>query len=355
MDRILVTGGAGFIGSNFVHGAVREGHHVCNLDALSYAGNLANLADLPAPSRHNFVHGSINDRGLVSKLLADFRPLAVVNFAAESHVDRSIDDPSAFIRTNIDGTYEVLEAVQRYFEALGPGERSAFRFLHVSTDEVYGSIAEGQFHEDSPYAPNSIYAASKAAADHLVRAYNRTYGLPTLITNCGNNYGPRQFPEKLVPHMIVCALEGRPLPIYGDGQHVRDWLYVLDHCSALLLVLRSGRPGQSYNIGGNEERSNLSLVQDLCRTLDALRPRADGQTYAAQITFVADRPAHDRRYALDTGKVGRELGWAPEVDFAEGLQLTVRWFLDNEAWWAQIRTTTYGGERLGLAPRATAR
>jgi dTDP-glucose 4,6-dehydratase len=354
MTTLFVTGGAGFIGSNFVHGAAARGRATVVLDALTYAGNRANLDGLPEGAGHVFVHGSINDRALVARLLAEHRPAAIVNFAAESHVDRSIEDPGAFVRTNIDGTYEVLEAAHDYWRALDKAAAARFRFLHVSTDEVYGSIADGSFTEDSRYAPNSPYAASKAAADHLVRAYHRTYGLPALVTNCGNNYGPRQFPEKLIPHMIARALDGRDLPLYGDGGHRRDWLHVEDHCRALLRVIERGRPGETYNIGGEPDRTNLSVVETLCAALDDARPRADGKPYKTQIAFVADRPGHDRRYALDSTKIAGELGWLPEIPFEEGLARTVDWYLANGAWSAAIRAGGYRAERLGLGRNAAA-
>jgi dTDP-glucose 4,6-dehydratase len=353
MTTIFVTGGAGFIGSNFVHRAAAAGLGTVVLDALTYAGNRANLDGLPAGARHDFVQGSINDRALVARLLAQHRPAAIVNFAAESHVDRSIDDPGAFVRTNVDGTYELLEAAHAYWQGLDKDAAGSFRLLHVSTDEVYGSIASGRFTEDSRYAPNSPYAATKAAADHLVRAFHRTYGLPALITNCGNNYGPRQYPEKLIPHMIIGALEGRALPLYGDGQHMRDWLHVEDHCAALLAVIERGRPGETYNIGGAPDRTNLSIVEALCAALDQRQPRADGKPYKSQIAFVADRPGHDRRYALDGAKIAREFGWRAATPLERGLDSTVGWYLDNRAWWQAIRARGYAGERLGLVRGAT--
>ncbi|MGE0734880.1 MAG: dTDP-glucose 4,6-dehydratase [Alphaproteobacteria bacterium] len=352
MMRLLVTGGAGFIGSNFVHRAIGAGHGVINMDALSYAGNLDNLADLHNTPRHLFVHGSINDRALVARLLTEHQPDALLNFAAESHVDRSIEDPGSFVRTNIDGTYELLEAALAYWRESNTGARAGFRLLHVSTDEVYGSIAEGRFTEDSRYAPNSPYAASKASADHLVRAFNRTYGLPTLITNCGNNYGPRQFPEKLIPHIILSALAGAKLPIYGDGKQVRDWLHVDDHCDALMRIVQRGVPGETYNVGGNGERTNLEVVHALCAELDALRPQADGRSYRAQIESVADRPGHDRRYALDATKLTETLGWRAAVGFADGLRRTVQWYLANLAWCEKIKTGGYRVTRLGLGRAA---
>ncbi len=354
MNPFLVTGGAGFIGSNFVHLALARGLGVVNLDALTYAGNPANLDGAMDAEGHIFVHGSINDGGLLERLMAEHRPSAVLNFAAESHVDRSIDAPEDFLRTNVDGTFRLLEAARAHWRRLADDERRAFRFLHVSTDEVFGSIDEGRAAEDAAYAPNSPYAATKAAADHLVRAYNRTYGLPTLITNCGNNYGPRQFPEKLVPHLIVNALEGLALPVYGDGLQVRDWIHVEDHCRALLRVLEAGAPGETYNVGGDEERPNLEVVETLCRALDELRPRANGAAYSELISFVADRPGHDRRYALDARKIARDLDWRPQVAFEDGIRRTVGWYLDNRPWWEDIRSGVYRGDRLGLGRGAGA-
>ena len=338
---ILVTGGAGFIGSNFVlDWLAGAGEPVVNLDKLTYAGNLGSIAPLARDSRHAFVRGDIGDTGLVAALLAEHRPRAIVNFAAESHVDRSIHGPAAFIETNVVATFGLLDATRAWWAALPAAERAAFRFLHVSTDEVYGSLAPDAagFSETTPYAPNSPYSASKAASDHLVRAYHHTFGLPTLTTNCSNNYGPRQFPEKLIPLMIVNALAGRPLPVYGDGQNVRDWLYVGDHCAALRAVLAHGRPGETYNIGGNAEMTNLDVVRELTRALAAERP---GRDYAALVTFVADRPGHDRRYAIDATKIRGELGWAPAETFASGLARTVRWYLDNGEWLAGVATKEY--------------
>ncbi len=338
---ILVTGGAGFIGSNFVlDWLAGAGEPVVNLDKLTYAGNLGSIAPLARDSRHAFVRGDIGDTGLVAALLAEHRPRAIVNFAAESHVDRSIHGPAAFIETNVVATVGLLDATRAWWAALPAAERAAFRFLHVSTDEVYGSLAPDAagFSETTPYAPNSPYSASKAASDHLVRAYHHTYGLPTLTTNCSNNYGPRQFPEKLIPLMIVNALAGRPLPVYGDGQNVRDWLYVGDHCAALRAVLAHGRPGETYNIGGNAEMKNLDVVRELTRVLAEERP---GRDYAALVTFVADRPGHDRRYAIDATKIRGELDWAPAETFASGLARTVRWYLDNGEWLAGVATKEY--------------
>jgi dTDP-glucose 4,6-dehydratase len=330
---LLVTGGAGFIGSNFVPAALAAtGEPIVNLDKLTYAGNLANLDALRGDARHVFVKGDICDRALVRQLLARHRPRALLHLAAESHVDRSIEGPAEFVQTNVVGTFALLEEARAYWLSLAPPERAAFRFLHVSTDEVYGSLGpdDPAFSEATPYAPNSPYSASKAASDHLVRAYWHTYGLPALITNCSNNYGPHQFPEKLIPLMIHQALAGKPLPVYGDGQNVRDWLFVLDHCAALRAVLERGRPGEVYNIGGAAPMKNLDLVKMLCALLDDARPRTGG-SYASLITFVKDRPGHDRRYAVDAAKIRRELGWQPAESFESGLRKTVRWYLDRQA------------------------
>ncbi|HEX2546063.1 MAG TPA: dTDP-glucose 4,6-dehydratase [Ramlibacter sp.] len=341
---ILVTGGAGFIGSNFVLDWVRvTGEPVLNLDKLTYAGNRENLQALDGDERHVFVHGDIGDQALVEGLLARHRPRAVVNFAAESHVDRSIHAPGTFIATNVVGTFRLLEAVRGHWGALPAGEREAFRFLHVSTDEVYGSLAPGEpaFTEEHRYEPNSPYSASKAASDHLVRAYHHTYGLPVLTTNCSNNYGPFHFPEKLIPLVIVNALAGQALPVYGDGQQVRDWLYVVDHCSAIRRVLEAGRVGETYNVGGWNEKANLDVVRTICALLDELRPRADGQSYAGQVTFVKDRPGHDRRYAIDARKIERELGWRPAESFETGLRKTVQWYLENGEWVRRVQSGAY--------------
>src|SRR5690606_9866975 len=324
----LVTGGAGFIGGNFVLDAVNRGIKVVNLDALTYAGNLDTLASLADNPRHVFVEGDIGDAGLVKRLLDEHRPEAVINFAAESHVDRSIDGPGAFVQTNVVGTLSLLETTRDYWKALDATARDAFRFLHVSTDEVYGTLGDtGRFTETTPYAPNSPYSASKAASDHLVRAFHHTYGLPVLTTNCSNNYGPYQFPEKLIPLVIAKALAGEPLPVYGDGLNVRDWLYVGDHCDAIRTVLERGRVGETYNVGGDAERTNITVVRTICALLDARRPLADGRARESLITYVKDRPGHDRRYAIDADKLKGELGWSPMVTFDEGMARTVDWYL----------------------------
>ncbi len=346
----LVTGGAGFIGGNFVLEAVARGIRVINLDALTYAGNLDTLASLEGNPDHVFVHGDIGDRELVSRLLAEHRPDAVVNFAAESHVDRSIDGPGAFIQTNVVGTLGLLEAVRDYWKGLQGEAKDAFRFLHVSTDEVYGTLGEtGKFTETTPYAPNSPYSASKAASDHLVRAFHHTYGLPTLTTNCSNNYGPYHFPEKLIPLVIAKALAGEPLPVYGDGKQVRDWLYVADHCEAIRTVLAKGAVGETYNVGGNSERQNIEVVRAICDLLDQRRPRADGKLRSSQITFVADRPGHDRRYAIDASKLKNELGWEPKHTFEQGIAATVDWYLNNQDWVNRVLDGSYRLERIGTA------
>ena len=341
---ILVTGGAGFIGANFVLDWLAAcDEPVVNLDKLTYAGNRANLAGLQDDPRHVFVQGDIGDTALLSRLLAEHRPRAVVNFAAESHVDRSIHGAEDFIQTNIVGTFHLLEAVRAHWSGLPENDKAAFRFLHVSTDEVYGSLTkdEAAFTETHPYQPNSPYSASKAASDHLVRAWHHTHGLPVLTTNCSNNYGPFHFPEKLIPLMIVNALAGKPLPVYGDGQQVRDWLYVKDHCSAIRRVLEAGRLGEVYNVGGWNEKPNLEIVQTVCALLDELRPRADGQPYATQIAYVKDRPGHDRRYAIDARKIERELGWKPAETFDSGIRKTVRWYLDHPDWVTHVQSGAY--------------
>ncbi|RPD87785.1 dTDP-glucose 4,6-dehydratase [Luteimonas sp. 100069] len=348
MPTWLVTGGAGFIGGNFVLEAVRRGVRVINLDALTYAGNLHTLASIESDPNHVFVHGDIGDRALVAGLLAEHRPDAVLNFAAESHVDRSIDGPAAFIETNVVGTLGLLESVRDYWKALPDGRREAFRFLHVSTDEVYGTLGEtGKFSETTPYAPNSPYSASKAASDHLVRAFHHTYGLPVLTTNCSNNYGPYHFPEKLIPLVIAKALAGEPLPVYGDGKQVRDWLFVTDHCAAIRTVLEKGRVGETYNVGGDSERQNIEVVEAICRLLDVRRPREDGRPRSSQITYVKDRPGHDRRYAIDASKLQGELGWKPEHTFESGIEFTVDWYLANQEWVQRILDGSYRLERMG--------
>jgi dTDP-glucose 4,6-dehydratase len=341
---ILVTGAAGFIGSNFVLDWLAQSDEpVVNLDALTYAGNLENLASLQGDTRHVFVKGSIGDFALVSDLLTKHQPRAVVNFAAESHVDRSIHGPEDFIQTNIVGTFHLLETVRAYWMGLEGETKTNFRFLHVSTDEVYGSLAKDDpaFSETNRYEPNSPYSASKAASDHLVRAYHHTYGLPVLTTNCSNNYGPYHFPEKLIPLVIHNALAGKPLPIYGDGQQIRDWLYVKDHCSAIRRVLEAGKLGEVYNIGGWNEKANLEVVHTLCAILDELSPRVDGKLYKEQITYVKDRPGHDRRYAIDARKIERELGWKPAEIFETGIKKTVQWYLDNQSWVENVTSGAY--------------
>ena len=341
---LFITGCAGFIGANFLHSWL-AGHSetVLGLDVLTYAGNLESLSSAIGDSRFTFERVDICDRGTVTALLCRKRPRAVLHFAAESHVDRSIDGPDAFVRANILGTYELLEAVRAYYGRLSEPEAAAFRFLHVSTDEVFGSLgpADAAFSETTPYAPNSPYSASKAASDHLVRAWHRTYGLPVLTTNCSNNYGPYQFPEKLIPLMIHNALAGKPLPVYGDGQNVRDWLYVEDHCRAIARVLEAGRPGETYNIGGHNEVRNIDVVHAVCDLLDEMRPRADGSSYRTLVSFVRDRPGHDRRYAIDAGKIQRELGWEPQETFTSGLRRTVAWYLDHAEWVEHVTSGAY--------------
>ncbi|MBA4213772.1 MAG: dTDP-glucose 4,6-dehydratase [Polaromonas sp.] len=341
---ILVTGGAGFIGGNFVlDWLAQSAEPVINLDKLTYAGNLENLASLQDDARHVFVQGDIGDGALVARLLAEHRPRAVINFAAESHVDRSIHGAEDFIQTNIVGTFRLLEAVRAHWSGLAADEKSAFRFLHVSTDEVYGSLAPDApaFTETHGFEPNSPYSASKAASDHLVRAWHHTHGLPVLTTNCSNNYGPFHFPEKLIPLMIVNALAGKPLPVYGDGMQVRDWLFVKDHCSAIRRVLEGGRLGETYNVGGWNEKPNLEIVRTVCALLDELRPRSDGHSYASQISYVKDRPGHDRRYAIDARKIEHELGWKPAETFETGIRKTVQWYLDHPEWVANVQSGSY--------------
>ncbi|MFJ4133631.1 dTDP-glucose 4,6-dehydratase [Pseudomonas cyclaminis] len=341
---ILVTGGAGFIGANFLLDWVAQADEpVINLDKLTYAGNLENLSSLEGNKRHIFVQGDIADTQLVQRLLAEHQPRAILNFAAESHVDRSIHGPEDFIETNVVGTFRLLEAVRAYWKALDSDAQQAFRFLHVSTDEVYGSLAKDDpaFTETHQYEPNSPYSASKAASDHLVRAYHHTYGLPVLTTNCSNNYGPYHFPEKLIPLMIVNALAGKALPVYGDGQQIRDWLYVKDHCSAIRRVLEAGTVGEVYNVGGWNEKPNLDIVHTVCALLDELRPQADGKPYSDQIAYVTDRPGHDRRYAIDARKLERELGWKPAETFETGIRKTVEWYLDNQDWVSNIQSGSY--------------
>ena len=355
-DRtILVTGGAGFIGSNLVLGLLEAGHFaVVNLDALTYAGNLETLSPVLDNPAHVFVEGEIEDRKLLASLLEEHNPTAVINFAAETHVDRSIDDPSRFVQTNVLGTVGLLEATLDYWRRVSLLDRTRddFRFVHVSTDEVYGSLGkDGCFTEQTPYAPNSPYAASKAASDHLVRAYRHTFGLPAITVNCSNNYGPRQFPEKLIPLTIQNALSGRPLPIYGDGGNVRDWLYVEDHCRAVLKVLERGRVGETYNVGGHNEKTNLEVVRTICDLLDLMVPDSPFTPHASLITFVEDRPGHDRRYAIDASKARRELGWSPQETLKSGLEKTVRWYLDNQEWCERVLSGAYRGERLGLGER----
>ena len=341
---ILVTGGAGFIGSNFVlDWLALDDEAIINLDLLSYAGNRENLAALSTDERHIFVQGDIGDSALVAGLLSQYQPRAIINFAAESHVDRSIHGPEDFIQTNIVGTFRLLETTRGYWQNLPKQARQDFRFLHVSTDEVYGSLAKDEpaFTETRRYEPNSPYSASKAASDHLIRAYHHTYGLPVLTTNCSNNYGPYHFPEKLIPLMIVNALAGKPLPVYGDGLQIRDWLYVKDHCSAIRKVLAAGRTGETYNIGGWNEKPNIEIVHTICTLLDELRPRADRKSYREQISFVTDRPGHDRRYAIDAGKIEQQLGWKPAETFETGIRKTIRWYLENQEWVANVQSGAY--------------
>ncbi|WP_153559343.1 dTDP-glucose 4,6-dehydratase [Roseimaritima sediminicola] len=347
--RLLITGGAGFIGSNLVRLAVAEGHDVLNLDCLTYAGNLHSLADLEDHPRYAFTRVDITDAEAVAAAISEFAPEAVMHLAAESHVDRSIDGPGQFIQTNVVGTYNLLQASLQHWRSLEGPAADGFRFLHVSTDEVYGSLGStGLFSETTAYDPHSPYSASKAASDHLARAWRDTYGLPVLVTNCSNNYGPYQFPEKLIPVVILKCLRGEEIPVYGKGENIRDWLYVTDHCEALLTVVQRGEPGQTYNIGGNNERTNLELVQTLCGILDQLRPCSSGRPHAEKITFVADRPGHDLRYAIDASKIQRELGWEPAEDFESGFRKTVQWYLDNESWWQNILSGDYQLQRQGV-------
>ena len=344
----LVTGGAGFIGSNLVHLLVEQGHNVTVLDLLTYAGNLDSLADLEGRENYVFIKGDIGDASLVSEILRDRNIQGIFNLAAESHVDRSIDGPAEFIKTNVMGTFVLLETVRSYWNGLKPEAQGTFKFLHISTDEVYGSLGDsGLFTETTAYAPNSPYSASKASSDHLVRAYHHTYGLPTVTTNCSNNYGPYQFPEKLIPLVIHNALAGKYLPIYGDGSNVRDWLYVMDHCKALATAMEKGIPGETYNVGGNSERTNLQIVHTLCDLLDSKRPKASG-SYRDQITFVKDRPGHDKRYAIDASKIKEQLGWTPGETFDTGMEKTVNWYLDNQEWVNRVTDGSYRMERLGL-------
>ena len=348
MKRILVTGGAGFIASALIRHLIKNtDYKILNLDKLTYAGNLESLKEIEDSENYRFVRGDICDKELVSSLLLEFRPDAIMHLAAESHVDRSIDGPAAFIETNIVGTYNLLSCAREYWQTLSEDARKAFRFQHISTDEVYGSLGDsGLFTEKTPYDPRSPYSSSKASSDHLVMAWFHTYGMPVLITNCSNNYGPYHFPEKLIPLVILNALDGKELPIYGKGDNVRDWLYVDDHAKALALVLDKGIPGETYNVGGNNERTNLEVVETICRILDDLQPKESGK-YCDQIIFVKDRPGHDKRYAIDANKLKNELGWKPEENFNTGIRRTVQWYLDNKWWWGPIRESKYSGERLG--------
>jgi dTDP-glucose 4,6-dehydratase len=341
---ILVTGGAGFIGANFIlDWFAQSDEEIINLDNLTYAGNLENLASLKEDKRHVFIKGDIRDSSLVINLLAKFKPRAIINFAAESHVDRSIEEPDSFIQTNIVGTFRLLEATRGYWDELEKNKKKEFRFLHISTDEVYGSLSskEKAFDENHRYEPNSPYSASKAASDHLIRAYHKTYGLPVLTTNCSNNYGPYQFPEKLIPLIIINALTNKPLPVYGDGQQIRDWLYVKDHCSAIQRVLEAGAPGETYNVGGWNEKPNIDIVHTICSLLETLSPQVDDRNYKEQIIFVADRPGHDRRYAINSNKIKRDLGWEPAETFETGIHKTVKWYLDNQSWTQNVQSGAY--------------
>lgn len=347
--RIIVTGGAGFIGSALVRLIIKETENiVLNLDKLTYAGNLSSLDSVKDSPRYSFVQADIADREAVDKVISEFQPDAVMNLAAESHVDRSIDSAKPFIDTNIVGTFTLLESVRHYWNGLSGEKKEGFRFHHISTDEVFGSLDDnGFFTEETAYDPRSPYSASKAASDHLVRAWFHTYNIPVLLTNCSNNYGPFHFPEKLVPLIILNALDGKPLPVYGKGENIRDWLYVEDHARALMTVLEKGAPGESYNVGGNNEKKNIEVVQTICRILDRVRPKTGGGIYEDQITYVTDRPGHDFRYAIDSSKLQRELGWKPQETFETGIEKTVQWYLDNESWWGPIRSGKYAGERLG--------
>ena len=349
MKKILITGGAGFIGSNFVlHQVNKLQNKVLCFDKITYAGNLENLQSIENNELFFFVKGDICDRNLVNQTINQFQPDSIVHFAAESHVDRSIDDPMDFIKTNIFGTTILLEASMSYYKKLSEAKKNKFRFLHISTDEVYGSLGEtGLFTEATPYDPSSPYSASKASSDHLVRAWNRTFGLPIIITNCSNNYGAFQFPEKLIPLMIINAISDKSLPIYGKGDNVRDWLYVTDHCKAIFTVLETGRIGETYNIGGNCEKQNVEIVNNICEILDEFVPREDGKSYKNQITYVKDRPGHDMRYAIDSSKIQNNLGWKPEETFDSGIQKTIKWYLENKNWWKNIQNKKYGQERLG--------
>jgi len=350
MKKILITGGAGFIGSNLVHYLISHTKYLLVIvDKLTYAGNIESLPENDRNERYKFIKGDLCNRELIDNLINSERPDAVLHLAAESHVDRSIDGPSAFIETNINGTFELLEAVRGYWSSIDSRKRQDFKFLHISTDEVYGSLGtEGFFTEETPYRPNSPYSASKAASDHLVRAYHQTYGLPAIISNCSNNYGPRQFPEKLVPLVILNALEGKILPVYGTGQNIRDWLFVEDHCRALILLLEKGKPGEVYNIGGNTEKTNLAVVENICAVLDEISPRTDKKSYKDQITFVEDRPGHDLRYAVNTEKIRNELGWVPLESFESGLRKTVLWYMENQEWCKRVQDGSYMRQRLGL-------
>jgi len=346
----LVTGGAGFIGGNFVLAAIADNLRIINLDALTYAGNLQTLSSIKNNPNHTFIHGNIGDAAQVTQLLATYQPDAVINFAAESHVDRSIDAPGGFVQTNVVATLSLLESVRDYWNTLPSEQANAFRFVHISTDEVYGTLGDtGKFTETTPYAPNSPYSASKAASDHLVRAFHHTYQLPTLTTNCSNNYGPYHFPEKLIPLIIAKALAGESLPVYGDGKQIRDWLFVVDHCEAIRTVLNKGQPGETYNIGGNAEKQNIEVVQTICALLDGRRPRKDGKSYAEQITFVADRPGHDRRYAIDATKLKTKLGWEPKYTFDEGIAMTVDWYLNNQDWVNAVLDGSCRLQRIGVS------